>query len=53
MAIFGRNFSGYSIKHPDFVAITSLINPSFLPLNELESAFLGQSTFSEPTLATP
>ena len=53
MKLFGRNFSGYSIKHPEFSDIASLVNPSYLPLNALESAFSGQFTFAEPTLTTP
>ena len=53
MEIFGRNFSGYSIKHPEFSAIVSLVNPAFLPLNKLESAFSGQFTFDEPSMDTP
>ena len=53
LKLFGRNYSGYSISHPDFVTLTSSVNPTYLPLNELESAFSGQSTFAEPTVTTP
>ena len=52
--IFARNYSGYSLKHPDFCSITSLVSHEFLPLTELESAFSGRLTFTEPsTLSNP
>ena len=52
--IFARNYSGYSLKHPDFCSITALVNHEFLPLTELESAFSGRLTFTEPsTLSNP
>ena len=52
--IFARNYSGYSLKHADFCSITKLVNHEFLPLTELESAFSGRLTFTEPsTLSKP
>ena len=54
LAIFSMSFTGYSAGHPDFVSIVSVVNPSFLPLVELETAFAGKFTFEEPaTLELP
>ena len=48
LAIFSVSFTGYSVGHSDFAKIVSEVNPSFLPLVELETAFAGKFTFDEP-----
>ena len=54
LAIFSRDFSGFSVAHAEFSAITSLVNYQFLPITELEVAYSGYFTFVEPaTLQQP
>ena len=54
LVIFSRNYQGFSVAHDDFATVVSLVKTDYLPCIELETAYSGFLTYTEPaTAATP
>ena len=47
LAMFSKSFVGFSVAHEDFDTIASVFNHNFLPMSELEIAFVNLLTFDD------
>ena len=45
--MFSKSFAGFSVAHEDFDTIVSAFDHNFLPMSELEVAFVNLLTFDD------